>query len=67
MLQLLDFSAAADARDFTCAAFNPGGDTAVLGGYNCLSTCSFNSQAGVWEIAGTKKVRQASMYFSESL
>ncbi len=57
-LQQLDFSGAADARDYSCAAFNPGGDVAVLGGYNCLSTCSFNAQAGIWEIAGTKKVRQ---------
>ena len=56
MLQQLDFSHSADARDFTSAAFNPGGDVAVLGGYNCLTTCTFNAQAGVWEIAGTKKV-----------
>lgn len=56
MLQQLDFSGAADARDFTCAAFNPAGDVAVLGGFNCLTTCSFNAQAGVWEMSNTKKV-----------
>lgn len=56
MLQQLDFSNSADARDFTSAAFNPGGDVVVLGGYDCLTTCTFNAQAGVWEIAGTKKV-----------
>lgn len=56
MLQQLDFSGAAGARDFTCAAFNPGGDVAVLGGFNCLTTCSFNAQAGVWEMSNTKKV-----------
>lgn len=56
MLQHLDFSGAADARDFSCAAFNPGGDVAVLGGFNCLMTCSFNAQAGVWEMSQAKKV-----------
>ena len=56
MLQQLDFSGPTDARDFTCAAFNPGGDVAVLGGFNCLTTCSFNVQAGVWEVSNTKKV-----------
>ncbi len=59
MLQQIDFSNAADARDFTSAAFNPGGDVAVLGGFNCLTTCTFNAQAGLWEMAATKKVRQA--------
>ena len=58
MIQQLDFSNAPDARDYTCAAFNPTGDVAVLGGYNCLSTCSFSAQAGVWELSNTKKVRQ---------
>ncbi|KAL3149712.1 hypothetical protein ABBQ38_013541 [Trebouxia sp. C0009 RCD-2024] len=56
MLQHLDFSGAADARDFTCAAFNPAGDVAVLGGFNCLTTCSFNGQAGVWEMSNAKKI-----------
>ncbi len=59
MLQQIDFSNAVDARDFTSAAFNPGGDVAVLGGFNCLTTCTFNAQAGLWEMATTKKVRQA--------
>jgi hypothetical protein len=58
MLQQIDFSNAADARDFTSAAFNPGGDVAVLGGFNCLTTCTFNAQAGLWEMAATKKVCQ---------
>lgn len=56
MLQQLDFGGAADARDFTCAAFNPGGDVAILGGFNCLTACSFNTQAGIWEMSNTKKV-----------
>ena len=56
VVQQLDFINAPDARDYTCAAFNPTGDVAVLGGYNCLSTCSFNTKAGVWELSNTKKL-----------
>lgn len=67
ILQQLDFSGAADARDFTCAAFNPGGDVAVLGGFNCLTTCSFNAQAGVWEMANTKKVSHLRQQHTGSL
>lgn len=55
-LQQLDFSAAPDAHDFTCAAFSPSGDVALLGGYNSISSCSFNAQAGAWELAETKQV-----------
>lgn len=66
MLQQIDFSNAADARDFTSAAFNPGGDVAVLGGFNCLTTCTFNAQAGLWEMAATKKVRQHCSSYEES-
>ena len=58
LIQQLDCSGAADARDYTCAAFNPTGDVAVLGSFNCLSTCSFSAEAGIWEISNTKKVRQ---------
>lgn len=56
MLQQLDFSNAPGARDFTCAAFNPSGEVAALGGYNSISSCSFNTQANSWELAETKQV-----------
>ena len=56
MLQQLDFSAAPDVHDFTYVAFNPSGDVALLGGYNSISSCSFNNQAGAWELAETKQV-----------
>ena len=56
VLQQLDFSAAPDVHDFTCAAFSPSGDVCLLGGYNSISSCSFNAQAGAWELAETKQV-----------
>ena len=58
LLQQIDFSTAAEGRDFTCVAFNPGGDVAVLGGFDCLTACSLNAQAGVWEMSNTKKVNE---------
>ena len=53
---LLDLSAAPDVHDFTCAAFSPSGDVCLLGGYNSISSCSFNAQAGAWQLAETKQV-----------
>ena len=60
IIQQLDFSSAPDMHDFTCAAFNPSGDIAVLGGYNSLNSCSFNAQADTWELNTTKQVSSAS-------
>ena len=40
--------------------FDPTGDVAVLGGHNCLSTCSFNTQAGMWELSNIKKRKSES-------
>lgn len=56
MLQQLDFSSAPDAHDFTCAAFNPSGDVALLGGYNSISSCNYNTQACAWELTEAKQV-----------
>jgi hypothetical protein len=45
------------ARSFGCAAMNPAGDAAVVGGFNRLYIFARGGPKGLWQPAGVKQVR----------
>jgi intraflagellar transport protein 172 len=53
--QVFDYSKERDVREFTCAAFNPSGQTVVLGNFNRFHTYAYDAVQGEWhEIAPTR-------------
>jgi intraflagellar transport protein 172 len=54
--QVFDTSGDDDARSFGCAAFNPAGDAAVLGGFDRLHVFSKGGPKGSWQPSGTRQV-----------
>lgn len=56
-LQRFDYSKDDKVRDFTVAAFNPSGDTVVLGNFNRFYVYNFNSKRGQWEEIACKIIK----------
>ena len=44
-------------RDFTVAAFNPSGETAVLGNFNRFYIFNFNSKKGQWDEVTCQQIK----------
>ena len=57
-MQLFDYSSDEKVREFTCASFNPSGETVVVGSFNRYYIFSYNITRQQWEEAGVK-VRNA--------
>mmetsp|Transcript_29270 Transcript_29270/g.93818 ORF Transcript_29270/g.93818 Transcript_29270/m.93818 type:complete len:1764 (-) Transcript_29270:152-5443(-) len=51
-----DYRADERCREFTCAAFNPTGESVVVGNYNRFYTFTMNSKTDTWEETGVKDV-----------
>ena len=56
-LQRFDYTKDDKVRDFTVAAFNPSGDTVVLGNFNRFYVYNFNSKRGQWEEIVCKNIK----------
>mmetsp|Transcript_30644 Transcript_30644/g.27829 ORF Transcript_30644/g.27829 Transcript_30644/m.27829 type:complete len:722 (+) Transcript_30644:437-2602(+) len=56
LLQKFDYTNDDKVKDFTCAAFNPGGDGVVVGNFNRFYIYNYNSRRGQWEEAGVKNI-----------
>ena len=55
--QLFDYSQdLASLKEFTTAAFNPSGESVVLGAFNRLQVFNLNISRNLWEEAGVKQV-----------
>ena len=55
-MQRFDYTNDDNVRDFTVAAFNPSGDTAMLGNYNRFYIYNYNSKRGQWEENTCKQI-----------
>ena len=55
-LQRFDYSQDEAEKEFTCAAFNPSGETVVVGSFNRFRTFTLGQQDGAWQDAGIKQV-----------
>lgn len=49
LLERKDYSKDDKIKDFTVAAFNPSGETAVLGNFNRFYIYNYNSKKGQWD------------------
>eukprot|EP00919_Chromeraceae_sp_WS-2016_P058194 GHVR01138179.1.p1 GENE.GHVR01138179.1~~GHVR01138179.1.p1 ORF type:complete len:200 (+),score=2.53 GHVR01138179.1:390-989(+) len=49
VLQRIDYTHEDQVKDFTVAAFNPSGDTVVLGNFNRFYVYNLNTKRGQWE------------------
>ena len=54
--QVFDYAADDAVREFSSAAFNPTGETVVVGSFNSFRTYTYNAHRGTWEEAGVKTV-----------
>eukprot|EP00854_Cymbomonas_tetramitiformis_P006568 gene6568-7868_t len=54
VLQHFDYSGDEAVREFTCAEFNPSGETVVIGSFNRYYVFSYNLQRQLWEESGVK-------------
>ena len=48
-MQRFDYTNDEKVRDFTTAAFNPSGDTVILGNFNRFYIYNFSKRRGQWE------------------
>lgn len=55
-LRQLDYSNDDDVKEFTVAAFNPSGQSVVIGNFDKFFVFAFNSAAQSWESCGPHKV-----------
>ncbi|KAL3897688.1 MAG: hypothetical protein SGPRY_013001 [Prymnesium sp.] len=55
-LQRFDFSRDESEKEFTAAAFNPSGETVVVGSFNRFRTFTLNQLDGSWQDAGAKQI-----------
>lgn len=56
LLQRFDYSTDDKVREFTLAAFNPSGDTVVLGNFNRFYVYNYNQRRGQWDEIGVKHI-----------
>ena len=56
LLQQFDFIEDEDASEFNTAAFNPSGESVVVGSFNKFHIFSLNSQRQQWEMAALKRI-----------
>lgn len=56
VLQRFDYTHEDKVKDFTVAAFNPSGDTVVLGNFNRFYVYNLNSKRGQWEEIACKQI-----------
>ena len=54
--QRFDFSHDESEKEFTTAAFNPSGETVVVGSFNRFRTFTLNQHDGSWQDTGIKQV-----------
>ena len=55
-LQRFDYSHDEAEKEFTVAAFNPSGETVIVGSFNRFRTFTLNQLDGSWQDAGVKQV-----------
>jgi hypothetical protein len=55
-LAAFDYSSDEGAHDFSCVAFNPSNDAAVVGAASRLYVYSLNNSSGAWEHVAVKQV-----------
>ena len=55
-LQRFDYSRDEGEKEFTAAAFNPSGETVVVGSFNRFRTFSLNAHENQWQPTGVKTV-----------
>jgi len=55
-LQRFDYSRDETEKEFTTAAFNPSGETVVVGSFNRFRTFTLNQHDGSWQDAGAKQI-----------
>lgn len=55
-VRAFDYSADDSMREFSSCAFNPSGDTVVMGNYNRFLIYAYNMQRSDWEEVGHKQV-----------
>ena len=56
VLQLFDYASEQSLKEFTCACFNPSGESAVLASFNRLHVFNLNTRRNLWEEAGVKQI-----------
>lgn len=56
VVQNFDYSGDDEVREFTCASFNPSGETVVVGSFNRYYVFSYNMHRQQWEEAGVKVI-----------
>lgn len=56
VLQRFDYTTDEKVKDFTVAAFNPSGDTVVLGNFNRFYVYNMNTKRGQWEEITCKNI-----------
>lgn len=53
LLQRFDYSRDETEKEFTVAAFNPSGETVVVGSFNRFRIFTINQHDGDWQVADT--------------
>lgn len=56
LLQRFDYTNDEKVREFTVAAFNPSGETVVLGNFNRFYTYNYNQKRTQWEEIGVQNI-----------
>ena len=56
IFQKFDYGYDAKVKEFTCAAFNPSGESLSLGNYNRFYVYNFNSKRGQWDEVAMKHI-----------
>jgi intraflagellar transport protein 172 len=65
VLQLFDYTSEASLKEFTCASFNPSGESAIIASWNRLHVFNLNVRRNLWEEAGVKTIEN--MYSATAL
>lgn len=51
VLQLFDYTSEPTLKEFTCAAFNPSGESAVIASFNRLHVFNLNVRRNLWSVS----------------
>jgi len=55
-LQQFNYAGEENQKEFTCASFNPSGESVVVGSFNKMHIFNYNMRDGKWKEAGLKEV-----------